>query len=187
MPDWRRELQGRGGVLADLGTHLLSQTLPLFGGAAPVRVTTRASSRMSGAGVEDEALVLVDFEGGGLLKIESAFDRTLADDRDDVALLVVGTEAEVEARLLTGEGADEAQRMAPVVRSRTENGVTVRDLARLRTVGECHLALAEHVVEAVRLGGATPQAEIDDELLLMELLDAAYASANRNGEPVVLH
>ena len=187
MPEWRKLLQRRGGVLADLGTHLLSQTVPLFGSAAAVRVTTRASSVMSGAGVEDEALVIIDFEGGGLLTIQCAFDRTLEAGRDEVGLLVVGDHGEISTPLLTGETEEEAGRLLPVLRERTPEGVVRRELDRLRTVGECHLQLAAYVVAGVRLGGSTPQAEVDFELRLMGLLDAAYASAIRGGEPVLLH
>lgn len=188
MPAWRRALRSRGGVLSDLGVHALGHGLAALGPARPVRVTTRVSSAATSAAVEDEALVLADFDGDASLMLTVAFDRTLDPaDGDRVRLCVVGRSGEIEAELLTWESATQAEAKRPQLRLRTNAaGVDVRPLERLRTTTECHHEQAVQVVEAVRRGGPAPREEVVRELRLMGLLDATYRSAANDGRSVEL-
>ncbi|MEA2298397.1 MAG: scyllo-inositol 2-dehydrogenase, partial [Solirubrobacteraceae bacterium] len=62
-PDaWREDPEAGGGLLLDLGTHLVDQACRLFG--PPVRVYAELDGRRPGAQVEDDVFVALEHGGG---------------------------------------------------------------------------------------------------------------------------
>jgi len=59
---WRETVEENGGVLLDLGTHLVDQAIVLFG--PPVRVYRELDRRREGALVDDDAFVALEHAGG---------------------------------------------------------------------------------------------------------------------------
>jgi predicted dehydrogenase len=65
LPDaWRErsEAEEAGGVLFDLGAHLIDQAVQLFG--PPARVYAEVERRRPGAGVDDDAFVALEHQNG---------------------------------------------------------------------------------------------------------------------------
>ncbi len=179
MPAWRKQLRARGGVLSDLGIHALSHGLPMFSPQRPERVMAMLSSVATGAAVEDDAFVLLEFLGGGLMHSDLAFDRPLAASTDDETLLyVLGTKGSIRASLLTYENEEQAALKRPVHLWTSADGERrERRLEPLLTTAQCHLMQARHAVEMVRRGGPAPAEERDRELGLLWLIDKAYESS----------
>lgn len=59
---WRETAEQGGGVLLDLGTHLVDQAIVLFG--APLSVYGEVRTRREGAHVDDDAFVALQHAGG---------------------------------------------------------------------------------------------------------------------------
>lgn len=59
---WRESAEEGGGVLLDLGAHLVDQAIVLFG--PPVRVYGEVDRRRPGARVDDDAFVALEHAGG---------------------------------------------------------------------------------------------------------------------------
>ncbi|HLH62461.1 MAG TPA: Gfo/Idh/MocA family oxidoreductase [Ktedonobacteraceae bacterium] len=61
---WRElpDVEEAGGLLYDLGSHLIDQALQLFG--QPVRVYSEMNQRRTGAQVDDDTFVALEFPGG---------------------------------------------------------------------------------------------------------------------------
>jgi predicted dehydrogenase len=184
-PAWRAGLDSRGGVLADLGVHLLSQGDDLRRTATPVQVTARAWWPPV-HGSEYAGMVVVDYDDGGSLAVNAEYGRATKTGTDESRLEVVGSRGDIDARLLTQEGRCAARRHRPVLRLSDTCARRVRHLRRLPTVPECHLLLARHVVQAVRNGEPASADDVQREIRLMGILDGAYESLKNGGAPVKL-
>lgn len=175
----RKELSG-GGPLIDLGVHRLDLTLWLMGYPKPTWVLGRTydpiASRIAAEegkefDVEDLATAMIAFENGASLHLAASWASHIAHD-DHMAVELFGTKAGLHERIIPGEVS---------MRIFTEHAGGLYDLSLHRTL-EPTPTPGGTFVEAVR--DDKPHVATGDEgLVIMELLDAVYRSAEL-GEPV---
>lgn len=184
-PDWRTRLVSRrGGVLADLGSHVVGHADGLLARTEPTSVTAHLW-RPAENRVDTYALLHVGYADGSVARLTLGWGDHLTAG-EHAGLTVRWSLGAVSARLLTVETPAEAARYAPVVHTGGPDRPHTARLGRLRTVPECATALARHVVDAVRRGGPAPADERQRAMRVMRILDAAYRSSDQGGAPVVL-
>jgi 1,5-anhydro-D-fructose reductase (1,5-anhydro-D-mannitol-forming) len=153
--DWRADrVQAGGGVIMDLGSHLLDLAVALGGPLRRVQATM--STRLWPIDVEDTALLLLDFESGAAGSVELSF----AVGGEASALEVYGTEACAEQvpgglRRMDKQGGTQS---VPVAEE------------------DVYLVEALDFSRALRAGRA-PLTSADDGLVNIHWLQAAYAAA----------
>jgi len=183
MGSWfsQKELSG-GGPLIDLGVHRLDLALWLMGHPKPKWVLANTFAEIAPAlaeaagkkyTVEDSAFAMIRFEGGEMLELEASWAINQKQN-EFMETRLYGTEGGL-IQCNTGEGYAFA---AEITFER--NGVQV-DMTPHPPIPASRSAQA-HFVEAVR-DGSPHMATGEEGVLVMELLDAIYASAER-GEPV---
>lgn len=177
-PAWRLGLpaSSRAGVLADLGTHLVSLTDRLMQHTTPRSVTAVRFAR-DAAGVETLASALITYQDGATVHLTTAWSCTHTRG-EDTALLVEWERATATTPLLTYDTPAEASQRPPTLHVGDD---LVLPLRPLLTVPECHAALARQVVEAVRRGVPAPATEVAATLRVVAILEAAYRSAEAAG------
>jgi scyllo-inositol 2-dehydrogenase (NADP+) len=174
-----------GGLLYDLGSHLVDQAVELFG--RPTRVYAERERRRPGAEVDDDAFIALRHEGDVLSHLwMSAVAGSLG-----ARFRVLGLGGAYERH---GLDPQEAQLDAGIVPSDARYGVEPPErwgtLARgdarspVPTERGDYARFYEEVAAAIR-GGGPPPVSPEDAVGLLEILEAAIASA-ASGEVVVL-
>jgi predicted dehydrogenase len=177
----RKALAG-GGPLIDLGVHRLDLALWLMGYPKPVWVmgstydfiaSRRAKAEKKAFDVEDLAVGLVKFANGATLEIEASWAANIA-ERELMETRLLGTEGGLVQRNV-GEGyAYEAE----IFLEREGCQFDMKLHPPVPAVkGSMH-----HFIDSI-LTGAPHTAAGEEGLIVMELLDAIYASA-KAGRPV---
>lgn len=178
-----KELAG-GGPLIDLGVHRLDLALWLMGYPKPkwvlantfTEIANRIAEREGKTySVEDSAFAMIRFEDGQMLEVEAswAINQT---DNDFMETRLYGTEGGLIQRNLN-EGYQFAANIS------VERGGVQIDMTPHSPIPASKSAY-HHFVEAIR-DGKPHSATAEEGILVMELLDAIYASA-KSGEPVRL-
>jgi predicted dehydrogenase len=177
----RKALSG-GGPLIDLGVHRLDLALWLMGYPKPTWVLARvynpiatriARERRATYDVEDLAAAMITFENGAALELEASWAANIK-ERELMETRLFGTAAGLVQRNLNETYEFEAELYLE------KNGCQF-DLKLHPPVPAVHGSMY-HFVEAIATG--TPHIATGEEgLLVMELLDAIYASAAQ-GKPV---
>jgi predicted dehydrogenase len=166
-----------GGVLFDLGPHLIDQALVLFG---PVRsIYAEVARRRPGAAVDDDAFVALEHESG----VRSHLWMSLTAARPGPRLRVLGDragyvkwglDAQEEALRAGRSAAGEGWGREP--REHWGTLGTEDDLVPVETEPGDYRRFYEAVAEAVRTGNPPPVGG-DEGVAVLELIEAARASA----------
>jgi scyllo-inositol 2-dehydrogenase (NADP+) len=186
-PGWR-ELGGveeAGGLLFDLGAHLIDQALQLFG---PVdRVYAELDRRRAGVVVDDDAFVALRHASG----TRSHLWMSKVAARPGPRFRVVGERAAFtkdgldgqEPALAAGEAPDAPGwgEEPPERWGRLGDADSARPIA---TEAGCYLRFYEAVAAALRSGGPPP-VDPEDAIAALDVIEAARASAER-GQVVAL-
>lgn len=174
-----KELSG-GGALIDLGVHRLDLALWLMGYPKPVwvlastynKIASRvAESRRAKFDVEDMAVGLVKFANGATLEIEASWAANIRE------------EELMETRLFGARGGlvhhnvDESYKFEAELF--LDHDGALFDMKLHPPLPKCHTAY--HTFAEVVLGRAKPVATGVEGLVVMELLDAIYKSAETGG------
>jgi predicted dehydrogenase len=183
-----RELAGRdeaGGVLFDLGSHLIDQALVLFG--PPRRVYAEVERRRPGVQVDDDVFVALAHDEGVL----SHLWMSQAAAQEGPRFRVLGSEAGFtkwgldvqEAALRGGARPDDPGFGAEPEETWGSLGAG-DELAPVETERGDYLAFYRGVVAALR-SGAPPPVSAAEAVATLEVIEAAFESA-RSGETVTL-
>jgi predicted dehydrogenase len=178
-PGWRMspDPEDAGGLLYDLGSHLIDQALVLFG---PVRsVYAELDRRREGVGVDDDAFLALEHEGGTRSHLWMS---ALAGQRGP-RMRVLGTRAAwtkhgmdvQEAALRQGRGPDEGGWGEEDEASWGVLG-TDDDSSPVPTERGDYRAFYARLVLALRQGGAPP-VDPRDAVRGLRVIEAARASA----------
>ncbi len=175
----KKQLSG-GGPLIDLGVHRLDLALWLMGYPKPKWVLGRTydpiASRLAAEqgkefDVEDLAAAMIAFDNGASLHLAASWASHIAHD-DDMSVELFGTKSGLSERIVSGKAG---------MKVFTEHAGALYDLELHRTL-EPSPTPGGYFVEAVR-DDKPHMATGDEGLIIMELLDAIYESAE-TGEPV---
>ncbi|HET7722272.1 MAG TPA: Gfo/Idh/MocA family oxidoreductase, partial [Acidimicrobiales bacterium] len=173
-----------GGLLADLGSHLIDQAVVLFG--PPVSVYAELGRRRAGAGVDDDTFVALEHRGGETSHLWASSVASRPGPRFRVlgstaGYVVWGMDPQ-ERALRAGQSPGHAGwGESPAGRWGTL-GVGDADVAPVPTETGNYGRFYEGVVASMRQGRPPPVAP-GDALVTLEVIDAARRSAAR-GRPV---
>jgi len=167
-----------GGVLFDLGPHLVDQALVLLG--RPQAVYAELSTRRTGARADDDAFLALTFGDGAVahvttsLVVGQALPRYRVVGRDATYLGVVGVDPQEDAlkagRLPSEPGWGVVEPSAWGTLGAADQVVAVP------TLPGGYGAFYRAVADTVRLG-SDPPVTIDDAVAVLDVLDAAVRSA----------
>jgi scyllo-inositol 2-dehydrogenase (NADP+) len=173
-----------GGLLLDLGSHLVDQAIQLFG--APATVSAELDVRRPGAAVEDDVFVALEHPGGvrahlyaGVFAADGPARFRVLGDRG--ALLSYGLdeqEPQLRAGLRPGD------RGWALRETGDSSGAWFHDgsgaIAPVAMEPGAWDGFYAGVVRAIRSGGATPPpVTLDDAILVLDVLEAARDAAAR--------
>jgi len=178
---WRERAgaEDAGGVLFDLGSHLIDQVLWLLG--SPARVYAEITARRPGAEVDDDVFVALEYEGG--VRAHLWMSQVAAQHGPRFRLLGLrgayvkyGLDVQ-EAAMRAGERPD-----APGFGSEPPEAwgfLGSEDAGeRVETQPGRYVAFYEGMVAAIR-EGAPPPVPLEDATAGLEVIEAAKASADR--------
>jgi scyllo-inositol 2-dehydrogenase (NADP+) len=181
---WREEADpaGAGGVLWDLGPHLIDQACVLFG--APTHVYAEVDVRRPGAVVDDDAFLALRFDGGRVAHLWMSQTAPITGPRVRIRGLwgayehqaVDPQEDQLKAGLRPGDpgwGSEPADSYGRLV----TGGAEPRD-DRVPTVPGAWQHYYEGVRDAVR-GAGPPPVHPADGLRAVRVVEAARRSAER--------
>lgn len=165
-----------GGLLLDLGPHLVDQAITLFGPVARVRHADLRTLR-AGAVAEDDVFIELEHDRGVLSRLTMSSLAASMGDRfrlsgDDGCLVVRGLDEQEHALRSTGASPSD-----PGFR-RDSRSVTVGPSEQQipldeGSYGDFYRQLAAHLRE-----GATPPVDIAEALEVMRVLEAVRAAAS---------
>jgi scyllo-inositol 2-dehydrogenase (NADP+) len=169
-----------GGVLFDLGSHLIDQALFFLG--PPSRVYAEVARRRSGARVDDDVFLALEYAGG----VRAHLWASMVAARPGPRFRVLGSRAAYvkygldvqEAALRAGERPD-APGFGREPRERWGVLGTEEAAQPLETEPGRYLAFYEGMVAAIQ-GDAPPPVTLSDAIVGLEVIEAARASAERD-------
>ena len=163
-----------GGVLMDLGSAMLDLGWHLLGEPRPTTVMAVTHRRLGGLvpeaqkfDVEEAATALVRFENGASLELTATWALNQSPAQNGVVCRVHGTEGAVE--VYTSKGAVMHRSFDPTGGKSKETQLKLPKLTG-------HAAMLRHFRECV-LGKATPACGPKQGVLLMQVLEGMYRSA----------
>jgi predicted dehydrogenase len=170
-----------GGAMIDLGLPMLDVAWYLLGQPKPASVFAVTHRRLSEslpkdviADVEDAASAMIRFEGGQSLELAASWALNQPPSQNGASCRIHGDQGTLD--VYTGSG-------ATLHRGFSEKGESKDTPLKLpKTVG--HTALMRHFRECI-LAAATPSIGGKEGIVLMELIDAIYRSAE-SGKSVQL-
>ncbi|MCD6405882.1 MAG: Gfo/Idh/MocA family oxidoreductase [Planctomycetes bacterium] len=177
----RKNLAG-GGPLIDLGVHRLDLALWLMGYPEPVWVTGSTYNHLATAiakkagkkfDVEDLAVGMVTFANGATLEIEASWAANIA-EKELMETRLLGTKGGLVHRNVNETYQFEAEIFV-------ERDGAPFDMKLHPPLPKCHKAYYSFVESL--LGKTPPAATGEEGLIVMELLDAIYKSAEA-GRPI---
>jgi predicted dehydrogenase len=175
---WRQsgEPSDAGGLLYDLGSHLIDQALVLFGPARAVYA--ELDPFYEGAATDNDSFVALTHEGG----VRSHLWMSVAAAQSGPRFRVLGSEAaytkfglDVQEEALKRGGRPGGERWGEDDESRWGLLGAGEDLRPVRTEPGAYQRFYEGVVAAVR-GGAPPPVEAADAVAALEVIEAARLS-----------
>ncbi|MCY3967694.1 MAG: Gfo/Idh/MocA family oxidoreductase [bacterium] len=178
-----------GGALADMGVHAIDTTRYLLGDPKPMAVTARISTNYGSYDVDDTAVLFIDWDNGVSSQIESGWWQVHSDG-PEAASRLYGKDAygSLFPTFVSGEPPDEADEGDAEVAAATEDMVSTSANPHRSTPPpyerdeHCGHMLFErqmaHVV-AVAQGKQEPAIGPDVGLTVVQLMEAAYRSANK--------
>jgi predicted dehydrogenase len=187
QPEWKASADpaDAGGILYDLGPHLIDQAVTLFG--RPARVYAELDARCHGPGVPDDAFVALTHEDG----VRSHLWLSATNARLGPRFRVLGDRAGYEVYGLDGQedalSAGGSPRDAGWGRVPAESYGTVgtpEATAPVPTAPGAYQDFYADVARALR-GTAPPPVAIADAITCLEIIEAAICSA-RDGTVVRL-
>lgn len=153
-----------GGVLMDLGVHVIDLALYLLDYPTVVEVCGTTRSEFGEYDVDDSATALLRCADGRTIAVETAWHGTCAPSRECV---IRGTDAgaafdvtDAELTLVDADAAEDVE-VVPV------------------DADDVHLAEDRAFLEAVA-GRRDPDATVDQALVVQRIIDAIYESSDRN-------
>lgn len=173
-----------GGPLIDLGVHRLDLALWLMGYPKPVWVMGGAYNPIASAlaqaqgveyDVEDLAVAMIRFENGAMLEVEASWAANVQ-ERELMETRLLGTKGGLVQRNLNESYEFEAE--IYVERAGAHYDMKLHAPPRRRTNA------MQHLIESI-VTGTPHMASGEEGLLVMEILDAIYESAEK-GEPVYI-
>jgi predicted dehydrogenase len=173
--------QSGGGAMIDIGVHMLDLAWYLMGEPTPVSafaVTHRKFGSLVpesiGADVDDSAFALIRFDGNRSLELGASWAINQGPHQEGATCRVHGDKAAID--VYTPHG-------ATIYRNFDAKGVAkATPLKGPKTT--LHVAMMRHFRECV-LGRATPSAGAPQGLVIMQMLEAIYKSAE-TGKSVAL-
>lgn len=177
---WRESAapEDGGGLLLDLGSHLIDQALVLFG--APTHVYAEIERRRPAAQVDDDTFVALRFPGGAIAHLWASQVAPAAGPRFRAAGLEGSFESfgldpqedALRSGLRPGDGGwgERAPEGGPVVRTRS--GAS----ERVRPVRGAYERFYAGVREAI-VTGAPPPVTAQEGVRVLEVIEAARSSA----------
>ncbi|MCU0490051.1 MAG: Gfo/Idh/MocA family oxidoreductase [Chloroflexaceae bacterium] len=192
-----RKNQSGGGVLIDLGVHMLDMALWLLdyprvrsvSGATFAQFGPRGLKSFGGRfqggqtptfDVEDLATAFIRFEDGRLLQLEVSWASHTRAGRDDYFVTLYGSEAGADLYVANYASHD------TVVLHGESAGAMCDTRPTFRTDGRASHALAiDHFVQSI-LSNTPPESSGEQGLALMRILDAIYESAALGREVTLL-
>jgi scyllo-inositol 2-dehydrogenase (NADP+) len=176
---WRErgDPQEGGGLLADLGSHLVDQAVVLFG--PPVSVYAEVACRRPGAVVDDDTFVALEHAGGTTSHLWASSVTARSGPRFRVlgsagGYVVEGMDPQEEALLAGAVPGSAGWGTSPESRWGTIGAGD--DVAPVPTEPGNYGRFYEGIVAALR-NGAPPPVAPADALLTLEVIDAARRSA----------
>lgn len=173
-----------GGLLLDLGSHLVDQAIQLFG--APATVYAELDVRRAGAAVEDDVFLALEHPGGVRSHLSAGVFAADAPARFRVlgergALLSYGLdhqEPQLRAGLRPGDRGWAVRETGDTDGAWWHDGSgAVEPVAMAPGAWDSYYA---GVVRAIRSGGATPPpVTLDDAIAVLDVLEAARDSSAR--------
>ena len=171
-----------GGPLIDLGVHRLDLALWLMGYPKPIWVMGGAYNPIASAlaqaqgveyDVEDLAVAMIRFENGAMLEVEASWAANVQ-ERELMETRLLGTKGGLVQRNLNETYEFEAE--IYVERAGAHYDMKLHAPPRHRTNA------MQHLIESI-VTGTPHMASGEEGLLVMQILDAIYESADK-GEPV---
>jgi scyllo-inositol 2-dehydrogenase (NADP+) len=176
---WRErgDPQEGGGLLADLGSHLVDQAVVLFG--PPVSVYAEVACRRPGAVVDDDTFVALEHAGGTTSHLWASSVTARSGPRFRVlgsagGYVIEGMDPQEEALLAGAVPGSAGWGTSPESRWGTIGAGD--DVAPVPTEPGNYGRFYEGIVAALR-NGAPPPVAPADALLTLEVIDAARRSA----------
>ena len=164
-----------GGALIDIGVHLLDLSWHLLGQPKPTSaygVTHRRFAHTLGEGktidVDDAAFAMIRFENGKSLELAASWAINQAPQQQGTICRVYGEKAAIE--VYTPQGAVLYRNFDP------KGDAKPHPLKPPKVVS--HMALMRHFRECI-LGKAKPIIGAREGVMLMQMLDAIYASSEK--------
>ena len=163
-----------GGSTINVATHFID-LFRFLTGKAVTRVSAKMHNRTHRGAVEDYSLLTMETEDGvmGLVETGYSFPSTADEQREFSFTLASGS-------VYAKSGPDRIE-----IRDRNNLAAGTRSL-RLRLETDIYYPLFVQRVLAECRSGAKPVASLRDAEAMMQVMDAAYASARQGGAPQVL-
>ncbi|MBC6458252.1 Gfo/Idh/MocA family oxidoreductase [Actinomadura sp. HBU206391] len=182
-PGWKENADPAvaGGVLYDLGSHLIDQAVTLLG--RPLRVYAELNTRRAGAVVPDDAFVALTHPGGRISHLWMSAVTPLLGPRfrvlgGDAGHVAYGLDGQEDALRAGRTPLDEGWGISPPesygVVGTPEHSVPVP------TEPGAYQEFYADVARAVR-GEATPPVALDDAVTALEVIEAAMRSPREGG------
>ncbi len=164
----KKELAG-GGALADMGVHAIDTVRYLLGDPQPKQVYAKISTQFGDYDVDDTGLIMITWDNGTVSMIESGWWHPYADGPEAATRLfgkegyasIFPTELKLKINNKTGD-------FKPELPERAEHCDQI-----IYTRQMCHF------VECMR-NRKTPTPGIKEGQIVMQIVDAAYRSAQEN-------
>jgi len=186
-PGWRQsgDPEEAGGLLYDLGSHLIDQALVLFGPAS--RVYAELDSPYPGAGVDNDTFVALTHAGG----VRSHLWMSAAAGQAGPRLRVLGSASayvkyglDVQEEALRGGARPGSEGWGEEPEGRWGLIGAGDDVRHLRTEPGCYECFYEGVVASLKEGAPAP-VEPEEAVAVLEVIEAARRSA-AEGQAVML-
>lgn len=163
-----------GGSTINLATHFID-FFRLLSGKQIVRVSAIMSARTHHTAIEDYSLLTMQTEDGVIGVIESGYSFPSSTDEQREFSFTLASD-----RMYAKSGPDRIE-----IRDRNNLATGTRSL-RLRLETDVYYPLFVKQVLAECRAGAKPIASLRDAEAMMQVMDAAYASAQQGGVPQTL-
>ena len=165
---WRERRAAGGGALMELGLQMLDVAMYILGYPRPLRVSAHLH-RPPGSEVEDAAALLLRLDGDRLVNLEVTWNLVARKDRQFLHLLGASGSGTLSPLAVYREMPRGTLEVTPNLPRTGENVFTASYRARL-----------QHFIDVVR--GEKHRGEVAEHVTLMQIMEAAYRSAEEGRE-----